>query len=741
VNRQALQPAHCRIVVSPKHHRFNGYESSAKILAAEMKKLIWLAAGIVMMGLLNHLAWAGPVAAGTGIPEDWSHRHLVFSRPASVRQQQRLEFDTRYRMQQARRSVESSSDSALLFDSKALGIARSWAVQVSGVKGGLKGLWSVNLGTGASVGNGMYPAKFSFGVGSGSCAGAAAPDFVVFNTGEPGASDKEPAQTGAFADGETPAGSVTITNKATGELITLTASATSNNGTNFLADNSGERDAANLAAAIVRNGAKVGVTAVSHGAMIAVIGDKAGTAGTSITLAKSLTAFSWAGGALNGNTSGATVVAYDNLYSGCAGTVPTLYWAYNTGDGSIAPASVVFSGDGSQIAFVQNSSSGVAHLIILKWKPSTELTTLPNTAPGSYRGCTAPCMTALTFLGSRRDSNSSPFYDYDQDLLYVGDDAGNLHKFSNIFISGTPAEVATGWPIAVSAGASAQLTGPVFDSNARGTGSGNIFVADASGTLSYVRDNVRSSGSCKAPATPPCLGTPSISLGGSVVDGPLLDGSTERVFWFDGTDPVNFGEVVQTNTALGEQRTLAVGGGSGTISNMHIGDFDNTYYESASNDIEGYLYVCGKYNIYVDRPALYRVGFNSSGLMNTSKAGGPLTLAASPGFVECSPVTEVFNAGTDRIFLSVQDLNGLSACNAVCNKGACVYSFDITGSFPSSAAACLSSAGGTSGIIIDNTAASPAGASQIYFSTLEDQQCSIGGMGGCATQASQAGLQ
>jgi hypothetical protein len=48
-------------------------------------------------------------------------------------------------------------------------------------------------------------------------------------------------------------------------------------------------------------------------------------------------------------------------------------------------------------------------------------------------------------------------------------------------------------------------------------------------------------------------------------------------------------------------------------------------------------------------------------------------------------------------------------------------------------------AGGTSGIIFDNTVAPGilAGASQIYFSTLTDGTCG----GGCAVQASQSALQ
>jgi len=56
--------------------------------------------------------------------------------------------------------------------------------------------------------------------------------------------------------------------------------------------------------------------------------------------------------------------------------------------------------------------------------------------------------------------------------------------------------------------------------------------------------------------------------------------------------------------------------------------------------------------------------------------------------------------------------------------------------------AALAEAGGTSGIIIDNTVSSgtQAGASQVYFSTLSDQACTDG-TGGCAVQASQSALQ
>jgi hypothetical protein len=56
--------------------------------------------------------------------------------------------------------------------------------------------------------------------------------------------------------------------------------------------------------------------------------------------------------------------------------------------------------------------------------------------------------------------------------------------------------------------------------------------------------------------------------------------------------------------------------------------------------------------------------------------------------------------------------------------------------------AALPAAGGTSGVIVDNTIHSATlGTSQVYFSTLGNQSCGTSGAGGCAIQASQSGLQ
>jgi len=60
------------------------------------------------------------------------------------------------------------------------------------------------------------------------------------------------------------------------------------------------------------------------------------------------------------------------------------------------------------------------------------------------------------------------------------------------------------------------------------------------------------------------------------------------------------------------------------------------------------------------------------------------------------------------------------------------------------ATASQAAAGGTSGIIMDNTVGSGTlgGASQVYYSTQGTQTCTTsGGSGGCAVQASQSALQ
>jgi hypothetical protein len=129
---------------------------------------------------------------------------------------------------------------------------------------------------------------------------------------------------------------------------------------------------------------------------------------------------------------------------------------------------------------------GGAQLVVLKWAAGGTLTSPTTlTSNSAYPTCTAPCMISVPFSGTPTDTYSAPYVSYGPvgkpSTIYVGDDAGNLHKFTNIFYaSGTPAEAGSPWPVTVNANAS--LGSPVYDGI-----STNVFVGDyLSGSSSQV---------------------------------------------------------------------------------------------------------------------------------------------------------------------------------------------------------------------------------------------------------------
>ena len=331
----------------------------------------------------------------------------------------------------------------------------------------------------------------------------------------------------------------------------------------------------------------------------------------------------------------ANIVAFNNLYSTqpaagglCNTAGPSVYWSYFTGTGTgagTAVTSVILSGDGKKVAFVENVGSQ-AYLRILKWKagqgtgagsPAVPDTTL---APATTwtAGCPAAnsCLSSIAFNNAATDTRSAPFYDYNTDTLYVGDDAGIMHKFTPVFFdSGAPTEVTTGnWPITVNAGKI--LTGPVYDGV-----SANIFVGDSSGRLSFIREVGSTTGA--ACGTLPCLDGTNLTVGtgGAIVDSPIVDGSTGMVFAVNGTNSVN-GSILQATTALTSPVSFTIGG-NGAGSALYSGAFDNTYFSSSIPNISGHMYVCGKDPVNRDRPAVYQLSFTAATGVLSSK-GTPL---------------------------------------------------------------------------------------------------------------------
>lgn len=431
-----------------------------------------------------------------------------------------------------------------------------------------------------------------------------------------------------------------------------------------------------------------------------------------------------------GSAGQATIVAYNNLYSGttpatgiCGSGLPTVKWAYNT-SGAIN-TSPVLSLDGKKVAWVASANPPVLHVLTIGTTGNNG-TAATSPAPGIGGLNNNAVDTTLTF-GSVGDTRSSLFVDYSNDVAYVASDDGTIHKFTGLFY-GTPAEVLTGgWPIHGQDVGNHVLTSVVYDSVSK-----NLFYGSDAGTLGYVRETGSTRGVC-ASGSPPCLGLNSYSLTGALIDGPLVDPVAQNVFAFVGNNGSAHAAVQQADTQLSTHGAQVNVGQNGPA--MFDGAFDNNYYTNPST---GFLYVCGYTGSGTVNPTLYRIGFKTNNNLNGAADATTFALSNSATGTTCSPMTEIFNAPTltDWLFVGVGD-----GCTGTGGGSAgCAMSLNITSAFPASAVG-RAEAKGTSGIVVDNVSTSGQ-ASSIYFSTQDNQLCGDGtGTGGCAVKLTQSALQ
>jgi hypothetical protein len=419
-------------------------------------------------------------------------------------------------------------------------------------------------------------------------------------------------------------------------------------------------------------------------------------------------------GTAGSGTTQATIVAYFNLYAGtggCTGTVPQVYWSYNTafpqgsstGDGSKITTSPTLSFDdnGAQVVFIQVNSTGVASLVVLKWAQSATTVALStgtnNVIPANYRSCVAPCMTRIPLNGSPNVTWSQPYYDYAYDLLYVGDNAGKLHQFSGVF-NGTPQETLTGFPVTLS---TVDLAAPVYDPI-----STCVLVGDTNGVLYSV--NSGNAGGTVCTGTAGALEGKSETLGNGgtgtegIFDAPLVDGNAGTAYAFvtdsahisgcaAGTNCVYqylISNLTTTGVAPNGEESLGTGAASDYL---FSGFFDNVYFESGPD--AGHIYAVG--NTGAKGAVLYQIPINGSGVMTTPVSEGTISSTASGTYLGWgSPVAEFCNngtsacvsngtattSGTDYIFLSVyRGTNG--GCTTTASNG-CILSYTV--SYPTS---------------------------------------------------------
>jgi hypothetical protein len=453
-----------------------------------------------------------------------------------------------------------------------------------------------------------------------------------------------------------------------------------------------------------------------------------------------------------GTTGGqANLVALNQLYTGTGddGYCPSYaeaqyYWAYNatTHSGTVT-TSPVLSIDGTKVMYIESTASG-SYLHILEWYSGDGGTPTVSKAPTNTEthisACpaSASCMVTVS-LGANADTYSSPYYDYSDDILYVGDNGGILYKVTPVLTGTTAPAVST---LTVSSGN--KLTSPVYDSTSGNIfvgGSYNLYAVNASTFALQTHSTLQigdNSGSC--------------SSGNQLVyDGPIVDGANEWVYeWAttisggtytavtqehtEGTNSPSGTSWTVTETAdVGERDTSC---DSGSLFPTWSPTFDNTYYTGTITS--GHMWVCGGNSNDTSEAGLWYVP--TSG---TNGALGSPTFAATQiedttDHAVCSPMTEFYNTttSTDYLFLgeglvsSFGDLYGFTITD-----GATPTNTEI-GSSPLSTYG--SATGGTSAIVVDNVSAS-AQASSIYFATqLAGSGCTAGDY--CAVKLTQSGL-
>jgi|GEM_PF-914592 hypothetical protein len=694
--------------------------------------------------------------AAIPVVTDWSHHHLIFSKPGTGEQAKRVWQETRYRQQRNRQSHGSLPEAKIggvVGSVSRIGSSPSFVLENQR----LKRDWQQNMGTGASVGAGNYPAKFSFAVTRANCANAPQPDFVVYSTGLSGSSGQ--ASIVAYdnlysgcsgldlgtASNFAVLGSSTVTNAentvVTGANIgifpgtsltgfppgVLTPPAVEHLGDPVAGQaqadaaraytyyqglpgaaliaptldgltltpglyNAASSLALSAGATVTLNGngtyifqigstlTLAGTVILSGGAtagnLIWLVGSSATIQGTTVA-AGSIVALASitlnAGASLAGRAialNGA-ITMIDNAVT-AVDTVPSVYWAYNTGGAILT--SPAFSLDGTQVMFVQTDGAHHGHLILLKWAASTtetvgSPTTLTRVVRASYPACSAPCMTSAPLSDltgtADDDTGSSVFYDYSNDVAYVGDDSGWLHKFTPV-LKGVLTEVkAGGWPVKVNSGAPTALTSPVHDQVL-----GNVFVEDVGGFLYLVNSTAAT-----------VVSSGRLDFGIGLVQGPIVDAAAGLVYVFASSDGSgNCGgadctAVYEFGTAFTAGDTgLEVVVGASTVTGtppnpMFIGALDSTYYDST--DATGNLYVCGNTG---GTPILYQIAIQHGTLAKVN--AGPVL---SNSITLCSPVSDVLNPNaasgpTEWMFASVQ-ANGTSSG---CAGGGCVMNFEDT---------------------------------------------------------------
>jgi hypothetical protein len=441
-----------------------------------------------------------------------------------------------------------------------------------------------------------------------------------------------------------------------------------------------------------------------------------------VTAAPSCTAdFVVTGIAANGSGTQANIIGLNRLYTNpggtgfCAGTGPTVMFAYNVGAGQV-PSLVALSLSGTKIAFSENTAAA-SNFHVLQFA----------TGAGNGTSATAPAVPGVgntavdTKIALTGGATTGPFVDYAHDVAYVTTNgtASVMHKFTGVF-NGTLAEVTTGgWPATIPNNPG--VSTPVYDNVSR-----HVFATDGQGHIDYIDDSV----------TPAVVHAGAFVFSGTGITAApvVVDSSRQKVYAFSGGGNGASAVAAQADTSLSAASKVVVPVGDPSTNAVLEGDFNNAYYTGGASTAS-FLYVVGNDASNRQRPALYNIGFDNTFKLNATAANAASPLVLSVGNtnnVIASPITEFYNSRLARDFIFVSVSDACTNGSGTLPTAGCIRSLDITSGFPASAnAVVLAATGGTGTITVDNNNVA-AEASSVYFTSQS---------GNNIVKATQAALQ
>ena len=683
--------------------------------------------------------------AAIPVINDWSAHHLIYSRPSSAEDAQRVQRDPRYRQQLYRNELprtvaaESRDDGAVESGNGAefSGSGKNQALN-------LNKDWQEDMGSGAGVGAGNYAAKYSLSVAIANCGTATHPDFVIFSTGLQGTATQASivAYDNLYSSCTGKVPSVYWAYNTTGQILTSPV---------YSLD----------------------------GTQVAFVQTNAALQGTLVLM-------KWAASTTEtiGNP-GTLTTTDDASYRACTAPCETSVVLTNPLN---TPAndtnSSVFIDYDDDIAWV---GDGLGYL--------HKFTGVFKGLPAEVRSGGFP----VQVNPANPNALTSPVHDYVTGNIFVGDAGGYLYsvnsatgavikskqldfgvgivesplvdsigRFVYVFASSDGTADCTGDTTACAAvyKLSTSFTGGVVGSEVV-VGASVPFgtlpnpnpmylgVLDSSYLTSISTSRTGNLYVCGNTGGPPILYQVPITAG-------VLGTATSLSVLANSTTPCSpVTNILNPNVTGGATEWMFLSAGASGISSACkaggcIFNFKDTPWKASNAYVVGDEVLDSHLQIQV----VSKAGTSGATVPTWSTTVGAVTDDGPVHWLDQGLLSAVTPAAWVKTHAYVKGNiildpnNNIELVTTAGTSGATIPTFkanaggvttDNTAKWTNEGAlgtAAMPAAGGASGVIIDNYVEAPAGASQVYFSTLSNQICSTsGGTGGCAVQASQSALK